>query len=91
MFEGMLPVRRMRGDWWELGEEGTMLVGARTGGALRLGDPIRVEVSRVDAPRGRVDLLTVEEDDSDGDRGRGAGTRDRGRGAASRDRGRGAR
>jgi ribonuclease R len=56
-FEGMVPVRRMRGDWWELNEEGTMLVGTRAGGALRLGDPVRVRVARVDAPRGRVDLL----------------------------------
>jgi ribonuclease R len=61
IFEGMLPVRRMPGDWWELNEEGTMLVGARTGGVLRLGDPIRVQVSRVDTARGRVDLLQIEE------------------------------
>jgi ribonuclease R len=55
--EGMLPVRRLRGDWWELNEEGTMLVGAHSGDAIRLGDPIDVKVARVDAPRGRVDLL----------------------------------
>ena len=57
LFEGMLPVRRMRGDWWELNEEGTMLVGAHTGRALRLGDPVRVAVDGVDTPRGRVDLV----------------------------------
>jgi ribonuclease R len=57
MFEGMLPVRRLRGDWWELGEQGTMLVGTRSGSTLRLGDPVEVEVGRIDAPRGRVDLL----------------------------------
>ncbi len=56
-FEGLLPVRRLRGDWWELNEEGTMLVGTRSGGAIRLGDPVRVLVGRIDAPRGRVDLL----------------------------------
>jgi ribonuclease R len=56
MFEGMLPVRRMRGDWWELNEEGTMLVGAHTGRAMRLGDPVQVRVASIDAPRGRVDL-----------------------------------
>ena len=61
-FEGMLPVRRMPGDWWELNEQGTMLVGAHTGEVLRLGDPVRVEVARVDAPRGRVDLLPAAED-----------------------------
>jgi len=53
----LLPVRRLRGDWWELNEEGTMLVGTRSGGAIRLGDPVRVQVGRIDAPRGRVDLL----------------------------------
>jgi ribonuclease R len=57
LFEGMLPVRRLRGDWWELNEEGTILVGTRSGGAIRLGDPVRVHVGRIDAPRGRVDLL----------------------------------
>jgi ribonuclease R len=61
-FEGMLPVRRMRGDWWELNEEGTMLVGTRSGFSLRLGDPVRVRVGSIDAPRGRVDLLPGWED-----------------------------
>jgi ribonuclease R len=60
LYEGMLPVRRLRGDWWELNEEGTMLIGTRNGGAIRLGDEVRVRVGRVDAPRGRVDLLPAE-------------------------------
>jgi ribonuclease R len=55
-FEGFLPVRRMRGDWWELNEEGTMLLGEKRGGVLRLGDATRIKVDRVDSPRGRVDL-----------------------------------
>jgi ribonuclease R len=59
MFEGMLPVRRLRGDWWELNEAGTILVGTRRGGAIRLGDSVRVQVGGIDAPRGRVDLLPV--------------------------------
>jgi ribonuclease R len=62
-FEGMLPVRRMRGDWWELNEEGTMLVGTRSGGTVRLGDPVSVRVGRIDAPRGRVDLLPAWDND----------------------------
>jgi ribonuclease R len=43
-------------DWWELNEQGTILRGERTGATLRLGDPIEVQVARVDAVRGRVDL-----------------------------------
>jgi ribonuclease R len=58
-YQGMLPVRRLRGDWWELNEQGTMLLGTRTGGVIRLGDPVRVAVRQVDAPRGRVDLDLV--------------------------------
>jgi len=54
--EGLLPVRRLRGDWWELNEEGTILLGERTGATLRLGEPVRVRVRSIDAPRGRVDL-----------------------------------
>ena len=56
-FQGLLPVRRMRSDWWELNEEATMLVGTRSGARLRLGDAVRVRVGTIDAPRGRVDLL----------------------------------
>jgi len=59
-YEGMLPVRRLRGDWWELNEQATMLIGTRNGGAMRLGDPVRVRVGRIDAPRGRVDLLPAD-------------------------------
>ena len=58
--EGMLPVRRLRGDWWELDPLEVMLVGAQSGKAIRLGDPVTVQVARVDAPRGRVDLSPVE-------------------------------
>jgi ribonuclease R len=58
-YQGLLPVRRLRGDWWELNEQGTVLVGTRTGGAIRLGDPVTVAVRSIDAPRGRVDLDLV--------------------------------
>jgi ribonuclease R len=69
-YEGLVPVRRMRGEWWELNEEGTILHGTRSGATIRLGDPIQVQVERVEAPRGRVDLLPVE---SDSDASGGAG------------------
>jgi ribonuclease R len=62
-YEGMLPVRRLPGDWWELNEQATILVGTRSGGAIRLGDPISVQVGQIDAPRGRVDLLPPSVED----------------------------
>lgn len=61
-FDGFLPARRLRGEWWGLNEEETALVGARSGRSLRLGDPVRVRVARVDAPRGRIDLDSLDRD-----------------------------
>jgi ribonuclease R len=64
VYEGLLPVRELRipdgeRDWWEINEQGTILRGERTGLTLRLGDPVLVEVARVDTLRGRVDLIPV--------------------------------
>jgi ribonuclease R len=60
-YEGMLPVRKLggRGEWWELDEYEVVLHGTRSGAQLKLGDRVRVMVERVEAPRGRVDLLPV--------------------------------
>ena len=66
-FEGFLPARTLRGEWWDLNEQGTALVGERTGKTVRLGDPLSVSVRRVEAPRGRVDLVPAMMDgDADG-------------------------
>jgi len=61
VYEGFLPARRIGGrERYELDTTETTLVGARGGGAIRIGDPVRVGVDRVEAPRGRVDLLPSE-------------------------------
>jgi ribonuclease R len=54
--EGMLPVRRMRGDWYDLNDQRTALVGRKSGRTLRLADPVTVRVRSVEPPRGRIDL-----------------------------------
>ena len=56
-YEGLLPMRKLVGDWWELNELETMLIGAGSGDRIRLGDPVSVRVEKVDSPRGRVDLV----------------------------------
>jgi ribonuclease R len=60
-YEGLLPVRRMRGDWWELNEPGTILEAERSGAMLKIGDPVAVRVESVDVPRGRVSLAPAED------------------------------
>ena len=59
VYEGMLPARRMGSERFELDQTETALVGQESGRTLRLGDPVAVRVTRVDAPRGRVDLEPV--------------------------------
>jgi ribonuclease R len=57
VYEGFLPARRLGGpERFELNETGTALVGAESKHRLALGDPISVQVSRVEAARGRSDL-----------------------------------
>ena len=56
VFEGFLPARRLAGDYFELNDLGTALVGRRGGGTFRLGDPIAVRVESIDKPAGKVEL-----------------------------------
>ena len=62
VYEGFLPARRIGGrERFDLDPTETALVGDRDGKRIRFGDPVTVTVDKVDAPRGRVDLLPVEE------------------------------
>jgi ribonuclease R len=56
VYEGFLAARRLPGDYFELNSTETALRGRESGSALRLGDPVSVRVTGVEAPRGRVDL-----------------------------------
>jgi ribonuclease R len=55
-FEGFLPARRLAGDYFELNDLATALVGRRGGGTFRLGDPVAVRVESIDKPAGKVEL-----------------------------------
>jgi ribonuclease R len=56
VFEGFLPARRLPGDYFELNELGTALVGRRGGGTFRLGDGIEVLVEKIEKTDGKVEL-----------------------------------
>jgi ribonuclease R len=72
VFEGFLPARRLRGDYYELNELGTALIGRRGGLRYRLGDEIDVKVEDIRRAEGKVELSTPESGGS-----RGAGRRGR--------------
>jgi ribonuclease R len=59
VYEGMLPARRLPGEYYKLDEAEVALVGRESGARVRLGDPISVRVAGVDAPRGRAELEPV--------------------------------
>ncbi len=56
VYEGFVPARTIGDERFELNETETALVGRESKTTLRLGDPISVRVTGVEAPRGRVDL-----------------------------------
>jgi ribonuclease R len=56
VYEGMLPARRLQGGRYELNQTETALVTHGSRATLRLGDPVKVRVCGVDAPRGRAEL-----------------------------------
>jgi ribonuclease R len=59
VYEGMLPVRRLP-DRYELDRAEVALLARGAGRTLRLGDPLSVRVTGVNAPRGRADLELVD-------------------------------
>ena len=59
VFEGFLPARRLHGDYFELNDLGTALVGRRGGRTYRLGDPISVLVEKIEKTDGKVEISPV--------------------------------
>ena len=55
--EGMVPVALLRDDYYQYREKEHLLVGSRSGLRFRIGDPLRVQVSRVDLERRRIEFV----------------------------------
>jgi ribonuclease R len=57
--EGLIHVNALTDDFYRLREAEHVLVGERTGRRFRLGDPVRVRVSRVDRLERKIDFVPV--------------------------------
>jgi ribonuclease R len=57
--EGLIPIRELDDDFYELDESNYCIRGRLTRKQYQLGDPVRIEISRVDLPRKLVDLLLI--------------------------------
>ena len=60
VFEGYLPARRLQGDYYELNDLGTALVGRRGGRRYRLGDELDVKVEDIRRSEGKIELSSPE-------------------------------
>jgi ribonuclease R len=60
VYEGFLPARHIDGERFELNESETALVGRESKRTVRLGDPLSVRVTDIEAARGRVDLVPAD-------------------------------
>jgi ribonuclease R len=79
VFEGFLPARRLHGDYYELNELGTALVGRRAGRRYRLGDELDVKVEDIRRAEGKIEVSTPESARSPGGGRRGRPSRRRSR------------
>ena len=56
VFEGFVPARRLRGEYFEINALATSLSGRASGRTYRLGDAIEVRVESISKPDGKVEL-----------------------------------
>ena len=61
MCEGLIPVRDLANDYYNLDERNYRLVGERTGTSYRLGDEVVVRVARADIQRRLLDFVPVSD------------------------------
>jgi len=64
--EGLIHVHSLLDDYYVLREEEYALVGERTGRRFRLGDPVTVQVSRVDRLERKIDFIPGEDSGEEG-------------------------
>jgi ribonuclease R len=54
--EGMVPIREMDDDYYDLDEDNYRLIGKRTGKTYQLGDEVQVEILRANLAKKQIDL-----------------------------------
>ena len=60
--EGMIPMRGLAGDFYEYDENNYCIRGRRTGKKYQLGDPVQIEVARVNLARKQIDFALASDD-----------------------------
>ncbi|MDR2086457.1 MAG: ribonuclease R [Dysgonamonadaceae bacterium] len=58
--EGMVPMRELRDDFYEYDEKTYSLIGKRNRQQYRLGDPVKIKVTRTNLERKQLDFTLIE-------------------------------
>ena len=61
MCEGLVPIRDLADDYYDLDEKNYCLIGRRHGVRYTLGDQVRVQVARADLERKQLDFALVDD------------------------------
>lgn len=59
--EGMVSIRGLAGDFYEYDEDNYCIRGQRTGKKYQMGDPVMIEVQRVNMQRKQVDFMLISD------------------------------
>jgi ribonuclease R len=84
VFEGFVPARRLHGDYYQLNDLGTALVGRRGGRQFRLGDELDVRVQEIRRAEGKIELALSGASGSERGEGRRGRSGRRRRGSRAR-------
>lgn len=60
--EGLVPVRDLADDYYDLDEKNYCLIGRRHGTRYSLGDEVKVQVARADLDRKQLDFMLISDD-----------------------------
>lgn len=61
MCEGLVPIRDLADDYYDLDEKNYCLIGRRHGVHYTLGDQVKVQVARADLERKQLDFALVDD------------------------------
>ncbi|MCH5245657.1 MAG: ribonuclease R [Muribaculaceae bacterium] len=82
--EGLVPMRDLADDYYDLDEQNYCLIGRRHGHRYRLGDTVKVQVAKANLERKQLDFALIEKDgqplDIKQDRERGHSVKKKGHG-----------
>ena len=66
--EGMIPIRDMLDDFYELDEQNYCLVGRHTKKQYQLGDAVKIVIVRANLAKKQLDFAFADEDNEEEDR-----------------------